>query len=145
MNQSKPFKRDNNPMKRGIVIAGLAAGAVGILASVFWSGDRGEGTAVAVAVKVPASLSVKAQTGKSVFDENCAVCHGANREGKRLWPQFWIKAPALTTEALFADNHAGDGHGDHDNYSEMPFVENFPQLSLCALTMTWTERRYHPV
>ncbi|NCF37898.1 MAG: c-type cytochrome [Gammaproteobacteria bacterium] len=46
----------------------------------------------------------------------CAVCHGAKREGQRLWPQFWIKAPALTAEALFADDHADDGHGDHGSY-----------------------------
>ena len=46
----------------------------------------------------------------------CATCHGADREGKRLWPQFWIEAPALTAEALFGDGHAGDGHGDHGSY-----------------------------
>ena len=45
----------------------------------------------------------------------CAVCHGAEREGRRLWPQFWIKAPALTAEALFADDHENYGHGDHDH------------------------------
>lgn len=46
----------------------------------------------------------------------CAVCHGADRGGKRLWPQFWVKAPALTAEALFSDSHGHDGHGDHGNY-----------------------------
>lgn len=49
----------------------------------------------------------------------CASCHGAEREGQRLWPQFWIKAPPLTADALFADNdHEGgdDGHGDHGSY-----------------------------
>lgn len=46
----------------------------------------------------------------------CAVCHGAEREGQRLWPQFWIAAPALTPEALFADEHENDGHGDHGSY-----------------------------
>ena len=45
----------------------------------------------------------------------CVTCHGVDREGGRLWPQFWTKAPALTTEALFTDDHA-DGHGDHGNY-----------------------------
>lgn len=46
----------------------------------------------------------------------CAVCHGADREGKQLWPQFWITAPALTTDSLFADKHTGDGHDDHGTY-----------------------------
>ncbi len=45
----------------------------------------------------------------------CVTCHGVEREGRRLWPQFWVKAPALTPEALFTDDHA-DGHGDHGNY-----------------------------
>lgn len=49
----------------------------------------------------------------------CVTCHGAEREGRRLWPQFWIKAPALTVEALFADDahdDSSDGHGDHGSY-----------------------------
>lgn len=49
----------------------------------------------------------------------CASCHGAEREGKRLWPQFWIKAPALTAEVLFeSDAHDEDGHGDHGSYDD---------------------------
>lgn len=50
-----------------------------------------------------------------VHGGGCVTCHGVEREGKRLWPKFWIKAPALTAEALFAGAH-GDGHGDHANY-----------------------------
>lgn len=52
----------------------------------------------------------------SMHGGGCATCHGAEREGGRIWPQFWIKAPALTAEALFASDHADDGHGDHGNY-----------------------------
>ena len=47
----------------------------------------------------------------------CAICHGEEREGRRLWPQFWIKAPALTAQALFSDSHGHDGHDDHGNYN----------------------------
>lgn len=49
----------------------------------------------------------------------CVSCHGVEREGTRLWPRFWIKAPALTAEALFgSDEHenGSDGHGDHGSY-----------------------------
>ena len=53
---------------------------------------------------------------RSMHGGGCALCHDAEREGGRLWPQFWIKAPALTAEALFADSHEHDGHGDHGNY-----------------------------
>jgi cytochrome c oxidase subunit 2 len=56
----------------------------------------------------------------------CVSCHGVDREGQRLWPQFWIKAPALSVGALFDDDahdgggdghdEGGDGHGDHASY-----------------------------
>lgn len=48
---------------------------------------------------------------------SCATCHGPDREGgKRMWPSFWVTAPALTAHALSGD-HSGDGH-DHDTYDE---------------------------
>jgi cytochrome c oxidase subunit 2 len=50
----------------------------------------------------------------------CSSCHGADREGQRMMPRFWIKAPPLTLEALFGDdNHDGESenHGDHDSYN----------------------------
>ncbi len=34
-------------------------------------------------------------------------------------PRFWIKAPALTSDALFGDDdhkQDSDGHGNHGNY-----------------------------
>jgi mono/diheme cytochrome c family protein len=49
----------------------------------------------------------------------CATCHGDDREGRRLMPRFWIKAPALTADALFGDDDLkqdSSGHGDHGNY-----------------------------
>ena len=49
----------------------------------------------------------------------CVTCHGVEREGRRLWPQFWIETPALTPEALFAsDAHDENGHGDHGSYDD---------------------------
>lgn len=57
----------------------------------------------------------------------CVACHGADRAGGRLRPQFWKAAPALTAAALF-DNHDeadesdgaadDDGHGDHASYTD---------------------------
>lgn len=49
----------------------------------------------------------------------CASCHGAEREGRRLWPKFWSKAPPLTADALFENGEhdsGSDGHGDHGSY-----------------------------
>lgn len=47
----------------------------------------------------------------------CADCHGGHREGgRRMYPTFWLKAPSLTTEALFGDH--SDGHGEHPAYDK---------------------------
>jgi len=56
---------------------------------------------------------------RQMHGSGCATCHGVEREGRRLMPRFWIKAPALTAGALFGDDdHKQDssGHGDHGNY-----------------------------
>ncbi len=48
----------------------------------------------------------------------CATCHGSDRQGGRLMPQFWETAPPLTREALFGEHHDGDGHGGHEGYTD---------------------------
>jgi cytochrome c oxidase subunit 2 len=56
---------------------------------------------------------------RQMHGSGCATCHGNDREGGRLMPRFWIKAPALTSDALFGgDDHKqdSDGHGNHGNY-----------------------------
>lgn len=45
----------------------------------------------------------------------CVACHGADREGRRLRPSFWVRAPALTEEALTGTHGDDDGHA-HDAY-----------------------------
>lgn len=50
----------------------------------------------------------------------CAACHGAEREGTRMWPGFWRSAPAITPDALARD-HGDDGH-EHDNYTRGSLV-----------------------
>lgn len=44
----------------------------------------------------------------------CATCHGADRRGARMMPEFWLGAPPLTRSALFGEH--GAGHGDHAEY-----------------------------
>lgn len=46
----------------------------------------------------------------------CATCHGSDRAGGRVVPEFWIKAPPLTRDALFEDHGEAGGHGDHTVY-----------------------------
>lgn len=46
----------------------------------------------------------------------CATCHGASRRGARMMPQFWLVAPPLTRDALFAEHKGEQEHGVHDSY-----------------------------
>ncbi len=46
----------------------------------------------------------------------CAICHGADRGGRRVMPQFWIVAPPLTQEALYGNHEEFTGHGEHERY-----------------------------
>lgn len=52
----------------------------------------------------------------------CASCHGVDRARRRLYPRFWIKAPALTANSLFGEDDHGEGdksgHGDHNYYDK---------------------------
>ncbi len=48
----------------------------------------------------------------------CATCHGADRRGSRMMPQFWTTAPPLTRDALFESHDDGDGHGGHERYTD---------------------------
>ncbi|MBL4756526.1 MAG: c-type cytochrome [Rhizobiales bacterium] len=58
----------------------------------------------------------------------CANCHGADRLGGRMMPQFWLEVPPLTSYALFGgqevDDHGSNAnesesdHGNHDFYTD---------------------------
>ena len=66
-------------------------------------------------------LAINARGGNMhmgmMSNSGCATCHGADRQGGRLMPNFWKSAPPLTPEALF-EGHEEDGHGDHGEYSD---------------------------
>jgi len=59
---------------------------------------------------------------RQIHGGGCATCHGINREGRRLLPRFWAKAPALTADALFGEEdsheHDSNGHGNHESYNQ---------------------------
>jgi mono/diheme cytochrome c family protein len=85
------------------------------------NGERIYFTGVSASGKTISSRGGDAAMGmhRQMHGGGCATCHGVEREGRRLMPRFWIKAPALTSDALFGDDdHKQDstGHGDHGNY-----------------------------
>ena len=51
-----------------------------------------------------------------MHNTSCASCHGTERQGQRLYPRFWLVAPALTKSALTEEHD--DGHGDHERYDK---------------------------
>lgn len=56
----------------------------------------------------------------------CASCHGVDREGGRLMPRFWIKAPALTKAALTSSGghkHGKNAAQNHEIYDEKSLRE----------------------
>lgn len=86
------------------------------------NGERIYFTGVSISGKPISARGGDAAMGmhRQMHGSGCATCHGVEREGRRLMPRFWIKAPALTADALFGDDdHKQDssGHGDHGNYN----------------------------
>ena len=46
---------------------------------------------------------------------SCVTCHGADKQGgTRMWPRFWVVAPALTPHALSSEHDDGHSHASYD-------------------------------
>jgi cytochrome c oxidase subunit 2 len=83
---------------------------------IYFTGSSGSGSSITVAREDGFGME---GMHRRMHGGGCASCHGVERGGQRMMPRFWIKAPALTPEALFGDNDHGrdsDDHGDHENY-----------------------------
>lgn len=79
-----------------------AAVVVAIVVAGIWIllNDRGGGNGSArVSVEVPA-LSAEARAGQALFQQNCAVCHGANAAGGPGGPPL--------IHQIYAPNHHAD-------------------------------------
>ncbi len=95
------------------------------------------------------SGSTITSTGRGIHQRmmggGCAACHGSDRQGRRLMPQFWKIAPPLTRDSLFETHDDGDGHGGHQRYADeslrqavfwgidpagMPLDDNMPRWSM---------------
>lgn len=91
--------KERLPSLPGLIVMGVLALGLGVIASKFMGGSS-SGTGTRVAVKVP-ELSSGAQQGKSVFDANCAQCHGVNAGGGDNGP------PLVHT--IYNPGHHADG------------------------------------
>lgn len=89
-------------LKRNTLIAIAAVG--GIVGAVTWFSmpedhDHGEHGAITSGVK-HAKLSETAEQGRSLFNANCAVCHGKNASGSQSGPPLVHK--------IYEPNHHSD-------------------------------------
>lgn len=56
---------------------------------------------------------------------SCVTCHGAKKEGGvRMWPRFWVVAPALSIEALSIQHDDGHSHAAYDKRSLKRAIED---------------------
>ena len=114
----------------------VAAGLAFTVAAYFWSTGTDESqqqanielssdTAI-VGIQLPNSLSEQAQRGKTVFNDNCAVCHGPDAVG-----QVDVAPPLI--HKIYEPSHHGDesfqravAHGvpgHHWPFGNMPPIE----------------------
>lgn len=82
----------------------LIAAAVAAVAYAFWPAatDRGGSGAALAEVRLPAALDARAESGRQVFDDHCAVCHGSAGSGRDGM------GPPLI-HRIYEPGHHGDG------------------------------------
>ena len=81
------------------------------------------GADIPVAVTVPA-LSEKAQAGETVFNANCALCHGANAAGTGLGPPLVHKIyePSHHQDFSFYNAVQNGVQSHHWQFGNMPAI-----------------------
>lgn len=123
-----------NRSNKNIFVITLALALVAIGGYLWFNSDQSElKTAQSiVAVEIP-ELSIAAQSGKQVFDKNCAFCHGNNAAGQK------DKAPPLI-HRIYEPNHHGDMafvraakngvRAHHWSFGNMPPVDGITEVEI---------------
>ena len=124
-------------LKRPAILLVLAAalGAAGYL----YVGDDEDTGGVGlpiVSLNVPATLSVRAQFGRTTYDANCASCHGRNAAG-----QDGVAPPLV--HIVYEPGHHGDEsfqravargvRAHHWRFGDMPPVEGLSRRDVAAI------------
>ena len=124
-------------LKRTAILLVLAAalGAAGYL----YVGDGGDTAGAGppiVSVNVPATLSARAQLGRTTYDANCASCHGRNAAG-----QDGVAPPLV--HIVYEPGHHGDEsfqravargvRAHHWRFGDMPPVEGLSRRDVAAV------------
>lgn len=114
-----------------IAILLVLAGGVGIIA---YNALRG-GAAVGVAVVEPATLSTLARNGKTLFEANCAACHGQKGGGTDHGPPFVndIYNPGHHSDAAFVLAARSGVRAHHWRFGNMPPVAGLTDPNISAI------------
>ena len=129
-------------LKRGAILFLLVA-AVGIAGHLYFGesddddGAPGDGAPI-VSVNVPETLSARAQFGRTVYQANCASCHGRNAAG-----QDGVAPPLV--HVIYERGHHGDEsfqravargvRAHHWRFGDMPPVEGLTRRDVAAIVV----------
>ena len=124
-------------LKRAAILLVLAV-ALGAAGYLYFddSGDTAGNGPPIVSVKVPTTLSARAQLGRKTYDANCASCHGRNAAG-----QDGIAPPLV--HIIYEPGHHGDEsfqravaqgvRAHHWRFGDMPPVEGLTRRDVAAI------------
>ncbi|MHA1547449.1 MAG: c-type cytochrome [Alphaproteobacteria bacterium] len=89
-----------------------------------------------VAVVVPSTFSAQAGSGKALFEESCAACHGINASGTAAGPPLVhdIYNPGHHADESFARAARNGVPSHHWPYGDMPPIANIGVAQVRAIT-----------
>jgi len=118
-----------------IAIAVLAVGAGLIVSRWLDASLTSQRMVEAEAIAVPAKLSQLAEKGRTLFDANCAVCHGEKGTGTEQGPPFIheIYNPGHHPDAAFMRAPRTGVRAHHWKFGDMPPVEGVSDDDLLAI------------
>lgn len=119
-------------------LAGLGVLAAVVAAIIVWrfAGPAREGDGAAMAAVMVPELSALAALGKTLFDANCADCHGANAAGQDgVAPPLVhiIYEPSHHSDASFHLAVQNGVRAHHWSFGDMPPVEGVGEADVTAI------------
>ncbi len=122
-------------MKKNTTVTLALICAVAVGAGTFWWSNGGDATADESAGIILPTLTTAQMQGKSLFDANCAACHGPNATGSDQGPPL--------VHIIYEPNHHGDAsfyraaamgvRGHHWRFGNMPAIEDVAEADVTKI------------
>ena len=115
-----------------ILIAGVFIGGLFIM---FTGNNGSSGGANALEINVP-ELTALGEQGKTLFDANCASCHGSNAAGSDMAPPLVhdIYNPGHHADEAFVRAALTGVRAHHWSFGNMPAIANVTQGDVLTIT-----------